>query len=102
MSESDVTALPKGASHGYYGPDGQPRFFEDSAMDRFVAVLTELTQECWVALERIDAIERLLRDKGVVTADDFARLRADSRVTAEREKAVGQFISRTLHSLREP
>jgi hypothetical protein len=102
MSAAEVTPIPQDAPRGYYGPDGQPQFFQDPAMDRFVAVLVKLAQEFWVVTERLDAIERLLAAEKLVTAQEISRLLNDPQVTAQREAALATFIARTLRSLREP
>jgi hypothetical protein len=102
MNGPDFTAIPADAPRGYYGPDGQPQFFADPAMDRFAAVLMKLAQEFWVLSERVDAIERVAREKGVVTAAEVSSLLADPAVTAEREADLASFVARTLGPLREP
>jgi len=102
MSAADVTPIPKDAPRSYYGPDGQPQFFQDPAMDRFAAVVVKLAQEFWVVAERLDAIERLVAAKNIGTAQEISRLLSDPQVTAEREAALAEFIARTLGSLREP
>ena len=100
--EKDIFAIPAGAPRGYYGPDGQPQFFADPAMDRFSAVLVKLVQEVWVLTERVDAIERIAAAKGSVTATEVTALLSDPAVSAAREAALVQFIGRTLGPLREP
>ena len=45
MSTDPISVVPDEASRGYYGPDGQPQFFQDPAMDRFAAALVKMAQE---------------------------------------------------------
>ena len=52
--------------------------------------------------ERLDALERVALQKGLVTKAELHALVDDATVTAEREVALGDFIQRTLGSLREP
>jgi hypothetical protein len=101
-AETGISSIPADAPRGYYGPDGQPQFFADPAMDRFSAVLVKLVQEVWVLTERVDAIERVAAAKGSVTAAEIAALLSDPAVSSAREAAFAQFISRTLGPLREP
>ncbi len=101
-ADTDISAIPADAPRGYYGPDGQPQFFADPAMDRFSAVLVKLVQEVWVLTERVDAIERVAAAKGSVTAAEVAALLSDPAVSSAREAALAQFIGRTLGPLREP
>lgn len=64
---------PDDAPAGIYDTSGQPRFFADPAMDRFVAVVMNLAQEVWVQEERILALEEA---KGAAPADREAKLKA--------------------------
>jgi hypothetical protein len=102
MSAEPVSVVPDESSRGYYGPDGQPQFFQDPAMDRFAGVVLRLAQELWVVSERLEAIERLADAKGVITRADLRGLEADPALAAERETALDAYLSRTLGALREP
>lgn len=102
MSADTVSVVPDEAARGYYGPDGQPQFFQDAAMDRFAATLVKMAQEFWVIAERLDALERVTLAKGLVTQPELDAMIEDAAVTAQREAALSAFIQRTLGSLREP
>ena len=82
MSDSDHVDRPGGAPPGIFGADGRPRFFSDPAMDRFVAVILNLTSEMWVMEERLRALE----------GDNAA---ADSGSSAQA------FVERVFEPLRE-
>ncbi|MGP1353658.1 MAG: hypothetical protein ACTS1Z_10070 [Parasphingopyxis sp.] len=75
---------PEDAPDSIYGPDGQPRFFAEPGMDRFVAVVMNLAQEIWVQEERLMALEG--EDADAETRD--AKLKA--------------FIDRVFQPIREP
>jgi hypothetical protein len=64
---------PEDAPSETYDAAGQPRFFADPAMDRFVAVMMNLAQEVWVQEERLLALEEA---KGTEPADREAKLKA--------------------------
>ena len=102
MSSDAVSAIPEPSARGYYGPDGQPQFFADPAMDRFVAVVVKLTQELWVVSERLDGLERAVLQKGVLSRDELDAVGRDSTVSAERDAALLAYVHRTLAALREP
>ena len=55
MSDATEALRPADGPPGIYGDDGQPQFFADPAMDRFVAVVMNLASEIWVQEERIRA-----------------------------------------------
>lgn len=92
---------PADAPRGIYGPDGQPQFFQDPAMDRFVAVLLKLTQELWVMTERVDTLEKLSAAKRPFIKKHLDALLNDPRVAAERDAKMGAFVNRVLGPLRE-
>ncbi|WP_299322228.1 hypothetical protein [Parasphingopyxis sp.] len=88
MSGSEKTEgppiKPEDAPDSIYGPDGEPRFFAEPGMDRFVAVVMNLAQEIWVQEERLMALEG--EDADAETRD--AKLKA--------------FIDRVFAPIREP
>jgi hypothetical protein len=78
-----------------YGADGQPQFFQDPAIDRFVAVLLKLTQEVWVMNERVANLEIALRDQMPAAANQKS-------APEESDSQLAAFINRVLGPLREP
>ena len=86
MSADGVTPAPQDAPAGIYGPDGRPQFFNDPAMDRFVATLLNLASEVWVQEERILSLEA----KGAADAP-----------AVDRDLLLKGFIDRVFAPLRE-
>jgi hypothetical protein len=76
---------PADAPPAIYGSDGQPQFFDDPAMDRFVAVVLNLASELWVQEERLRALES---DAGKPSRDN------------DPAQAVQAFIDRVFAPLR--
>lgn len=74
---------PDDAAPEMYDEAGNPRFFADPAMDRFVAVVMNLAQEVWVQEERLLALEG---EKGGEPVD--------------REAKVKEFIERVFAPVR--
>jgi hypothetical protein len=76
------------------------RFFDDPAIDQMMTFLLEFMAEFSALRERQDTVERLLAEKGVVTAEDIEAYRPDPAVEAERGKWNDAFIRRVmrLHS----
>jgi hypothetical protein len=85
MMSEDLLPRPDDAPSGIYGSNGQPQFFDDPTMDRFVAVILNLASEVWVQEERIRALES---DAGK-TADE-----------ADPDRVVKAFIDRVFAPLR--
>lgn len=93
--------VPRDAPSGIYGPDGRAEFFQDPAMDRFVAVVLKLTSDLWCQEERIATLEALLDEKGIATAAERSALIARPDVGAARDALLKSFIARVLAPLRE-
>ena len=70
MSENQLR--PEDAPLSLYDDQGNPRFFADPGMDRFVAVVMNLAQEVWVQEERLLAMEE---EKGAAPVDRDANAR---------------------------
>lgn len=80
---SDAPLRPDDAPPSLYDDQGNPRFFNDPGMDRFVAVVMNLAQEVWVQEERLLALEE-----------------AKSGQAVDREAKVKQFIDRVFAPIR--
>jgi len=80
---------PEDASPSLYDDAGNPRFFADPAMDRFVAVVMNLAQEVWVQEERLIALEEAQQGE------------ASDRPGIDREAKAKEFIERVFAPIRE-
>lgn len=94
-----VTLIPEDAPPSLYGDDGEPRFFADPAMDRFAAVLLNLTSELWVQTEKVETLANLLVAKGVATDTDL--IDVVKRDDDQLEAKLQDFVTRILAPLRE-
>lgn len=54
---SEERLRPEDAPPSLYDDMGNPRFFADPGIDRFVAVVMNLAQEVWVQQERLLSLE---------------------------------------------
>lgn len=70
-----------------YGADGDPQFFADPGMDRFVAVIFNLAAEVWAQEERLLTLEAAARP---------------AAIPIDREALSKAFIHRVFGALREP
>ena len=75
---------PEDAPPSLYDDQGNPRFFADPGMDRFVAVVMNLAQEVWVQEERLLALEAERTGQA-----------------ADPEVKVKEFIDRVFAPIRE-
>ncbi|MET0365005.1 MAG: hypothetical protein ABW169_10160 [Sphingobium sp.] len=95
----DSLLRPEDAPSSYYGPDGRPQFFQDPAMDRFVAVLLNVASELWVQTEKVETLSRILERAGLSGAEVEAEIVTGDE--AVREQALTAFMHRVFKPLRE-
>ena len=86
---SDAPLGPEDAPPSLYDDQGNPRFFSDPGMDRFVAVVMNLAQEVWVQEERLLALEEARSGE------------AGDRSKIDRDAKVKEFIDRVFAPIRE-
>ncbi len=99
---NEAPLRPSDAPSSIYGADGRPVFFQDPAIDRFVAVLLNLASELWVQTERVSSLKAFIVDKGVGSVEDIDAVAAASEDDPKREAELKDFLERVLTPLREP
>jgi hypothetical protein len=75
-------------------PAPEPAFFDNPAIDNLIAVTLELGAELWVQRERMRVIEKLLADKGVVTAELIEQYQPSAEELARSRVDRDAFVSR--------
>jgi len=77
-------------------PAPEPAFFDNRAIDDLIAVTLELGAELWVQCERLRVIEKLLAERGAVTAEMLEHYTPSDeereRVRAERDAFVARIF----------
>lgn len=81
---SEERLRPEDAPSSLYDDTGNPRFFTDPGMDRFVAVVMNLAQEVWVQQERLLSLEE-----------------AKSGQSVDRNAVAKEFIDRVFAPIRK-
>lgn len=80
-------------------PAPQPAFFENPAIDNLMAVTLELGAELWVQKERMRVIERLLAERGVVSAEAIEQYTRSPEEVARVQGERDAFVQRLYASL---
>jgi len=84
---------PKGA---------RPYFFDDPAVERVMNITMAIATELAVTKERMDTIERLLEEKGVLTTTEIdAYVPKDKKAETERQQSHSEYISRVLRIVQQ-
>ena len=79
----------------------RPAYFDDESVDRVLGVVMSLAGEVAVTAERLDTLERVLADKGLVLADELAGYEPSTDVVSERVKWHQAFVERLLRVLAQ-
>lgn len=74
----------------------RPVYFSDPAVDKLMAIVMSLVSELSVSRERIDALERVLEQKNIMTRDAIDRFVPDDAAHAEREAQRRAYIERVF------
>ena len=74
----------------------RPHFFDDPAIDQMMTFFLELMAEVTALRERLDTIERLLEEKGMVSRDEIEDYRIQPATEAERAAWSHAFITRVM------
>lgn len=74
----------------------RPQFLDDPAVERVLSITLALAGELSVARERIDTLERLLVQRGLLGAGDIEAFVPDAAALAARDVAGREYIARVL------
>jgi len=90
-AELDPVALANRRAKGK-----RPQFLDDPAVERVMSITLALAGELSVARERIDTLERLLVQRGVLGAGDIDAFAPDTAALAARDAWGREYIARIL------
>jgi hypothetical protein len=79
----------------------RPQFFQDPAIDQLHGMVMAMATEMAVLYERVDTMERIAADKGVMLREELARYRPGADAQAEREAWRQRFLARLFYLYRE-
>ena len=74
----------------------RPQFLNDPATERVLSIAMSIAAELSVARERIDTLERLLAQRGILSAADIEAFEPDAAAQAERHDWGRAYIARVL------
>ena len=78
----------------------RPQFFDDPAMDQFMSVMLGVAGELSVLYDRVDAMQRLLDEKGTVTRDELENYKPDEAAEQERQARREAYLQRIFRIVR--
>ena len=78
----------------------RPYFFDDPAIDKVLAMTMAIAGELAVTRERLDTVERILAERGLLSAADIDAWRPDEQAKQERAVMRQEYIARVLMILQ--
>jgi len=79
----------------------RPQFFDNVEIDRLHGMMMAMATEMAVLYQRIDTMERVAAEKGVILREDLERHIADAATESERELWRQKFLDRLFYLYRE-
>ncbi|MCX7263986.1 MAG: hypothetical protein NT035_00990 [Burkholderiales bacterium] len=74
----------------------RPQFLDDPAVERVMSIAMSVAAELAVARERIDTLERLLAQKGILSAAEIEAFQPDAKAQTDRNDWGRNYIARVL------
>ena len=74
----------------------RPSFFDDPAVDKLLAMLLASCGETSVLRDRVDTLERLIEEKGLLSRAEVDNYQPSKAVIAERDEQREQYLSQVL------
>ena len=87
--------------HASDKPAGKRPYFLNPESERILAITMAVAQELAVARQRVDTLERLLADKGIVTRGEVEGYAPSPEAYAERALWTQEFIDRILRIVQQ-
>ncbi|AXB79448.1 hypothetical protein [Novosphingobium sp. P6W] len=88
-------------NHAGAKPAGKRPYFLDSQVERVLAITMAVAQELAVTRQRADTLERLLLDKGILSAGEIDAFAPDRAASAERQMWNQEYIARILRIVQQ-
>lgn len=79
----------------------RPNFLDDPAVERVISIAMAVAGELAVARERIDTLERVLIQQGLMPADAIEAYVPDAEAQAARNQWGREYIARVLRMLEQ-
>lgn len=79
----------------------RPWFFADPDVERVMAIAMSIAMEHAVTRQRLDALERLLERKGLMTRAELDTFTPDPEAEAERTRWMKAYIARVLRIIQQ-
>ena len=79
----------------------RPYFFKDADVERVLSIAMAIAMEHAVTRQRLDALERLIESKGLLTREELEQFRPDAAAEAQRTRWIQEYIARVLRIVQQ-
>ena len=79
----------------------RPYFFKDPDVERVLSIAMVVAMEHAVTRQRLDALERLIEQKGLFTREELEQFRPDAAAEAQRTRGTQEYIARVLRIVQQ-
>ncbi|WP_299592269.1 hypothetical protein [uncultured Microbulbifer sp.] len=79
----------------------RPQYFELAESERLMSILLAVAGELAVTRERLDTMERLLEQKGLLSTSDIETFEPDSEASEARALLHQEYIARILRIVQQ-
>jgi hypothetical protein len=79
----------------------RPYFFKDADVERVLSIAMAIAMEHAVTRQRLDALERLIEAKGLLTRAELDGWSAEPEAEAERTRWMKEYIARVLRIVQQ-
>lgn len=97
----DIKDLDPIALAGTRAKGKRPYFFKDPDVERVLAIAMTIAMEHAVTRQRLDALERLVEAKGLLTRAEIDAYAPDAASEAERTLWMKEYIARVLRIVQQ-
>lgn len=79
----------------------RPYFLAEKQTEQAMSITMALAMELSVARERIDTLECLLAEKGILSRDEIEQYKPDPQEVARRSQQTQEYLARILRILQQ-
>ena len=97
-SQAKLAAVKKAIAEG---AGARPSYFSDPDVDRILGIVMAMAGEVAVTVERLDTLERVLEQKGLLDVAELAAYEPDEVVLGERMAWHQAFVARILRVVEQ-
>lgn len=98
---SDIDSIDPIALAGTRAKGKRPYFFKDPDVERVLSIAMVIAMEHAVTRQRLDALERVMESKGLLSRAGIEQFHPDEVAEAERSRWMQAYIARVLRIVQQ-